>query len=437
MNRKIKLNVRVILLYVFMFMSLLYAFNSPIAYTIYGNNNNIIITTAIGIVGLFLFSKKDRISKKIVLVAAGIIIFLLMTLINSGYLMFGLELRVAIYSMYIVLLFVIFLSPETMQIFCNVLKIFIIEHMGVTLIGVFFKDYYTNNILSLVCENNVYCPAAGNYYHGYVPGLTSNFSMNAIYQSIAMCFLFSEYLSNKKKSTLLFTIIALVCLFVAGKRAHLIFSIFACIVLYFVSKKDSKLMNKILMFVVVGFIGLGAFLFLSKYIPELMNVVNRFTLLFEEGDLANGRSELYALAIMLWKQHMIFGNGWGAFAYNYPSYIINTEGAITNDAHNVYLQLLCEVGIVGALFIILLMIYFFVSAYKNILENNNLTKVEDVITKFAFSYQIFFLLYCFTGNPLYDHYCYVVYFIVIGYTLYIRFRSKDGINEKSRNNNVL
>lgn len=437
MKSNFKINIRAILLYVFMFMSLLYTFNSSIAYTIYENNNNVVISTAIGIVGLFLFSKKDRISKKTVLVLTGIIVFLLMTLINSGYLLFGMQLRVAVYSMYIVLLFVIFLSPETMKIFCNVLKIFIIEHMGATLIGVFFKDYYSNNILSLVCENNTYCPAAGNYFHGYVPGLTSNFSMNAIYQSIAVCFLFSEYLSNRKKSTLFFTIIALVCLFVAGKRAHSIFSILSCMAAYFVSKKDSKLMNKILMFVIVGFIGIGAFLFLSNYIPELMNVVNRFALLFEEGDLTNGRSELYSVAITLWRQHMVFGNGWGAYAYNYPSYFINADGAITNDAHNVYLQLLCEVGIVGALFIILLMIYFFVSAYKNIVENNDLTKVEDLITKFSFCYQIFFLLYCFTGNPLYDHYCYVVYFIVIGYTLYIRFRSKDGINEKSRNNNIL
>ena len=44
-------------------------------------------------------------------------------------------------------------------------------------------------------------------------------------------------------------------------------------------------------------------------------------------------------------------------------------------------------------------------------ENNN------IIVNFNFLYQLFFLLYCFTGNPLYDPMCYVIYFITIGYTI--------------------
>lgn len=436
MKLKIKINIRIILLYVFMFMALLYVFNSPIAETIYGNNNNIVITTAIGIVGLFFFSKKEKISKKAVLVMATIIVFLSMTLINSGYLMFGLQLRVAMYTMYVILLFVIFLSPETMPIFCNILKLFLLEHIGATLIGVLFKDFYRNNILTLICENNTFCPALGNYYHGYVPGLTSNFSMNAIYQSIATTYFFSEYLANKKKSTLILTILALICLFVAGKRAHLIFSIFACITLYFVSKKDSKLINKLINFSIILLVGTGTLLILANYIPEIMNVVNRFVLLFKNGDLANGRVELYKLAITLWEKHMIFGNGWGSFAYNYPLYFKSTSGLLTNDAHNVYIQLLCEVGIVGALFVITIMLYVFISAYKNIVKNSSLTKIEEIIINFSFCYQIFFLLYSLTGNPLYDHYSCTIYFILIGYTLYIRFRSRDIKNEKNRNNDI-
>lgn len=39
---------------------------------------------------------------------------------------------------------------------------------------------------------------------------------------------------------------------------------------------------------------------------------------------------------------------------------------------------------------------------------------------FSFTFQLFFLLYCFSGNPLYDIQCYAVYFICLGVTLNLR-----------------
>lgn len=431
-----KINLRIIILHICMFLLLLYPFNSSIALTLYHSSNMVLVTTVMGLIGLFLFSKKSKFSRKTVLIMALVLVFILMTAINNGYWKYGMELRVILYVIYILLFFVIYLCPENAKVFCNILKIFFAEHIIATFIGLFFKDFYKNTVLTFVCSNNSFCPASGNFYHGYIPGLTSNFSMNAIYLSISTIFLFSEFLNNKKRSSLFFLLISVIGLFVAGKRAHLLFSILCCALLYFFSKKDSKMLNKIVYFSIIGVVGIVALFILSNYIPEIMNVVNRFALLIDEGDLINGRGDLYNLAIMLWQGSMLIGNGWGSFSYNYPKYISNANAAETVDAHNCYIQLLCEVGIIGVIFVALIMIYALKSAYKN-LSDETLTQDESLMAKFSFAYQLFFLLYCLTGNPLYDHQCYVVYFIVMGFAIYYRMRSKEKEYEKSRNNDVL
>lgn len=432
-----RLNLRIILLHFFMFLVLLYPFNSSLMLIIYKNANNVVISVGVGIIGLLLFSKKIKFNKNIVLLATYILLFLTMTLVKNGYLESGFQLKVLLYVMYMFLILIIYISPELSKVFCNVIKIFFIEHLVATFAGIFFKDFYKANIISLVCKYNTFCPAAGNYFHGYIPGITSNYSMNAIYLSISTLFLCSEYLENKKKRTLLFLFLSIVGIFVTGKRAHVLFTILCCILLFFVSKRDNKIMKRILYLSSTVFAVTISLFFLSNYIPEIMNVVNRFTLLISKGDLANGRSNLYDLALSLWSKKVIFGNGWGTFSYYYNIYIHNVNAGSFLDAHNIYLQLLCETGIVGALFLIFGMLYSAYSSYKNILCNNSTNKVESIMIKFAFAYQVFFLLYGITGNPLYDHQCYVVYFIVIGYTLYYRFKDKENKYEKNRNNNIL
>ncbi|MBP3635035.1 MAG: O-antigen ligase family protein [Bacilli bacterium] len=432
-----KINLKKTLLYISMFLVLLYPFNSSISNIIYRNNFNCILTVTIGTIGMIVFQDKISFKKKSILILAISTIFMLMTLINNYYVVDGYELKVILYIIYLFLPLIISIGSNNVDALCKVIKIFFLEHIISTYIGLFFKEFYKSKILSLICSGRSLCVASGNYYHGYIPGLTSHFSTNAIYLSISSLFLFSEYLTNKKKSTLLFFLISIVALFTAGKRAHLIFTIFCCIALYLYdrnTKNSSGKIFKLSLFIIIGIIGLSI---LSKYIPEILNIINRFELLIDSGDVLNGRQELYNLAISLWNKHMFFGNGWGAFSHNYQLYLYNYGDVAYVDAHNVFIQLLCEVGIVGLLFVLIIMLTSFNKTLKLLKSKLNANDNTLTISRFCFVYQLFFLLYCFTGNPLYDSQCYVIYFMTIGFILFISSRNREVTNEKSRNNNIL
>ena len=68
------------------------------------------------------------------------------------------------------------------------------------------------------------------------------------------------------------------------------------------------------------------------------------------------------------------------------------------DAHNIYLQLLCEVGVIGFIIFILLIIGLIVLAIKNYdskIKNRELTCI-------FIAYQIYILLEGIVGNSIYD-----------------------------------
>ena len=87
-------------------------------------------------------------------------------------------------------------------------------------------------------------------------------------------------------------------------------------------------------------------------------------------------------------------------------------GFSSMSAHNVYLQLLAETGVIG-------LAAFVVPAFLSILaamhRSESLLEEGPYGDSFCLwaclGVQFFFLIYCFSGNPLYDPQCYIPYFI--------------------------
>ena len=239
------------------------------------------------------------------------------------------------------------------------------------------------------------------YQQGYITGFTPNYSMNAMYLAVT----FGAYISiafAKNFMAQKYNIMALLsfsCVLFTGKRAHSIILIVAVLVLYLSIHCDEpiKKWGKVLIILAISAL---AFSIAVQLIPQLLNVINRFIETSEAGDIEMGRGITRSLAIELWLEHPLLGNGWDFFKYYY-----NDLTGIFINVHCVYVQLLCEVGIIGTF----IFIAFFVSSLVKaiyLLRKMTLDKESDYYKHLAIIYsvyiQVFFIIYCFTGNPLYD-----------------------------------
>lgn len=254
----------------------------------------------------------------------------------------------------------------------------------------FFQHYgYANDM------NNL-------YQGGYITGFSPHYSITAIYLAVtfgaAIAYGFASKFTSKKYSIIAIVIFASILL--TGKRAPSMFIVATTFILYLLVHCDEpiKRWEKIILIALSGVLVL---LLAAQFIPHLLNVVNRFIETEESGDIEMGRGITRALALQLWLENPLFGIGWDAFKYYYREF----NGVFLN-VHCVYVQLLCEVGVVGALPFYL---FFVISIVKAVLLLRRMTLDHEenfskhLVLIYSVYIQIFFLLYCLTGNPLYDN----------------------------------
>lgn len=238
---------------------------------------------------------------------------------------------------------------------------------------------------------------------GYAVGFSSHYSTTAIYLavtiSIPIVVLFRKDIvqEHMKKYALLLTALLFVSVLLTGKRAHSVFILFSGIVAYYFLNREKKLKRVFYLFGGVCAL-LVVFIIAAQFFPALLNILTRFQMTMERGDITSGRGELYQECFEMFQSNPLFGTGWGSYTYYTRSTLLS--------AHNVYFQLLAENGI-------LLSIPFFcfifgnyshvvkVSSKANIFVQNN-QKAELAMLASALFTQTFFILYCLTGNPLYD-----------------------------------
>lgn len=257
-------------------------------------------------------------------------------------------------------------------------------------------------------------------------GLTSHYSYNG--QLVAIGFLISYIFyktsplaDGQRSDRVKYGILAIVfaiALLLTTKRAPLLICILIIILVEYlmVPKGKATTVYKILCAMFLTGIFVVAF---GDRIPALSNVIDRLSVFFTTSTLeesTTGRTLLWDRAIQLWIENPIFGSGWGTYRYYW------TDGyqGVSIAAHNVFLQLLAEIGVAG--FVIFMIPALFVlfglakSVYcltkresRNDGERYDLTDVSII---FAFVFQLYFFVYCFVGAPLYDFESFPVYFVL-------------------------
>ena len=121
---------------------------------------------------------------------------------------------------------------------------------------------------------------------------------------------------------------------------------------------------------------------------------------------------MWLLAIEEFVNNPIVGLGWQGYRYSYAENLFVAgnyaggeylEGFKYLDTHNVYLQVLCETGIIGFVFFLMAIILPLLTALRLVriyLNDHNVVLIRQLA--FSIGIQIFMLVYCFTGCCIND-----------------------------------
>lgn len=249
---------------------------------------------------------------------------------------------------------------------------------------------------------------------GELKGFTVNVGYSAGYINAGIIAIIS---STKFQKRNLDTMILFLFLFAAtlftGKRGPTIFLLLANIICSLLPANGMKKIKKYLFFIFTTGVIIVAFFAFSNFferIPVISRIIEMIEGLMSKIDVSSSRFPLYIWALKLFTKKPIFGIGWGRFR---TTVIGNVTVSTELNTHNIYLQLLCETGIIGLL-IFLIIFFLFWNSTKNA-YSRCVNKKEDQMSSwrqplfFSFVYQTYFLLYGLTGNPLYDQHFQIIY----------------------------
>lgn len=258
------------------------------------------------------------------------------------------------------------------------------------------------------------------YNEGCMAGIVEHYSINGILLANGIL-VHAAGILNPSENKLLNRAALVMCgiaMLLTGKRGPLIFVAFAIFVLYFLYQSNQKnIVKKILQVIGVIMVLVAAVIVLYNHVPQLATFISRFQETASAGDVTLGRSAYWNLALEMFSSNIVFGAGW----YRFAEFTIQNLGFSTH-AHNIYMQLLAEAGIVGTLLflawfvsVLTVSIQFFVKARRGIVVcgKNHLYHMA-----FSIAMQIFFITYGITGNPIYDELTYVPYFVACAIALY-------------------
>ena len=313
-------------------------------------------------------------------------------------------------------------------------------HLAATLWFYFDTDFYMAHIypnFNSSQKAHLYEQVQKNHH---AVGLSNHYSQNGIYMAITLCASFALLFTKSHKNILqriLLLSVVLFALILTGKRGVLIFSVFAMLVSYIICKKGAFANKLVTVLFILSSISLVMYV-LSFYIEGIAAAFERITEMFsaknETADVSNGRFKLYKIAWNFFREAPVLGIGWREFSKEVVNFY--NQDSVLRDAHNVFLQLLCETGIIGFSIFILLFISAVVQtiqlAVKSMRDMLCLSDKTKIVLTFSLCYQVFFLSYCITGNPLYDLETVYVYIISVGFSSGIYFRHKEEIAKINR-----
>lgn len=233
-------------------------------------------------------------------------------------------------------------------------------------------------------------------------GILNSYQNTAISLSIALSIFVARFYSEKvlKINEYISALIILMAIMMTGKRTLFALPVVEAALLFFMVS-DKKKYGRVFKIILFGLVAVPIALTL---VPSTRTLFTRITEGMQDETLS-ARTYLWDYALMMWRQKPHLGWGFGTMPYHIEHSGVdlvkygNIQGYA---AHNIYLQMLAEIGTVGLALFAILFIYVLLTTviciYK---KRNSLGNNEKFLLYISFAFQIWFLAYGLTGNPLY------------------------------------
>ena len=228
-------------------------------------------------------------------------------------------------------------------------------------------------------------------------GLVGTYQFAGMMMSISFGVILIDYYYERSMLNLIGLGITFLALLMSGKRTFSLLAVIAYF-LIFSFNNDTKKRKK---FIRLTFILILLLIVAYFTVPAVRMLAERI-LLYSGDKTYNGRSYYWTAALSIFSNNKIHGIGMGCFSQYFDVYFHRLGNLEAYDAHNIYIQMLAELGIVGeALFVI----FFVICLISTIKLFKKLRKIREKEYGYVLCYsvflQIWFIVYGATGNPLY------------------------------------
>ena len=252
---------------------------------------------------------------------------------------------------------------------------------------------------------------------GVYSGIFADRANAAFAMNVGFAISYSNFLTSQKKKHLIPMVLFFAAIFFTGKRMLFlvpIIMIFASLIFKSKKRRSQGIFLVLVFALVIALIAVSIF-------PQMA----RFLEAGKGGDVTNGRSTiLWPIAFLMYNQSPLFGVGLNTFnsVIQGSSHNDSNLSEWSYNAHNIYVQFLGELGIVGSVLLVSAFVIFFVITVK-LLKRATLKKHYYLLTLSMFL-QVLWLVYGFSGNTFYYSPQLLCYIIALGTMEAVKYEQK-------------
>lgn len=247
-------------------------------------------------------------------------------------------------------------------------------------------------------------------------GIAYEVSYSAVVLMIGICIFFAELITKKKGRILniSFIIIAYFTVYMTGKRSFILIIPMALIIYWFLFNIEKINLIRLLF---MGIVVITLIYMSEDIILWIMNTLKKGQATIQ----LSSRERYWKIAISMFKDSPIIGQGMNSFDFYFNQSGIKKQYYDFAGAHNSYLQILAEMGILGFILYFLYIGQNIYNGIKNLILSIKIHDNEAACNLvFALSGLTCMLVYALSGNCLYQPQQLVTIFFLIAVIQYYK-----------------